>query len=447
MNMEVKWAPRTGFESGGPGAALPVPDQGWGEAFEWASDPIYAHDGNGTLRAWNRAAEQATGYARPQAAGMNVLDLVAAEHQGIFREAMARAQAGERPAPFEVDLLASDGSRVPVEISSSAGWPGNSDRLLYAICRPVGRRREAEAERIDMARFRAMRTMARGFAHDLNNLVMIVAGFAETLLAQTDPNDCRYRAASEIGKAADRALQVSRELESFTRLETVETAAVDVRRVLESLEADLNHLVSNRCEVRVTSEPGLWEAQTSAVNLREILLQLSRHALESMPRGGRLRVHARNLKAAGGFAPFTSSPPEEYVVVTVSDTGPPIEPESCGLAFEPFFSTRNGRRARLGLAAAYMRARQCGAFMTARPGADTGVTFELNLRRDPGTVNAAGEAAPAAFEPVCLDDRRQQLYRMLDARRPPENAAPAEKPGSAGLAGLPGLPGATGAKS
>ncbi|MBN1566444.1 MAG: PAS domain S-box protein [Acidobacteria bacterium] len=121
-------------------------EQRYRELFENAYDMVYTHDMEGLLTSINKAAERITGYARAEALQMNILQFVAPEFQENVKRILYRQSINEAPITQELDILARDGSRITLEVSS---------RLIFEQGKPMGvqgiARNITERKRTEMA--------------------------------------------------------------------------------------------------------------------------------------------------------------------------------------------------------------------------------------------------------------------------------------------------------
>jgi PAS domain S-box-containing protein len=108
---------------------LRASEERYRELFENANDIVFTTDLAGTFTSVNRAGEQLSGYRRDETAGMKLSDLMPREYLEQARQMLARKLAGQESTTYEMELVARDGRRVPLEVST---------RLIYQDGKPVG---------------------------------------------------------------------------------------------------------------------------------------------------------------------------------------------------------------------------------------------------------------------------------------------------------------------
>jgi PAS domain S-box-containing protein len=124
--------------------ALRESEERYRELFENAKDTIYVHDLNGIYTSVNRAAEQLTGYSREEIIGKHFSDFLAPEYLPRVRNHLVKKLTDQRPTSFEVEVIARDGRRVPVELSSNLVYEDGVPVGVQGIARDITERKRAE---------------------------------------------------------------------------------------------------------------------------------------------------------------------------------------------------------------------------------------------------------------------------------------------------------------
>ena len=124
--------------------ALRESEERYRELFENAKDAIYVHDLDGTYIKINRAAEQLSGYSREEIVGHNYTEFVAAEHIEQVKDSFCTKLAGNDETSYEVDVIAKDGRRVPVEVSSRAIYENGALVGVQGMARDITERKLAQ---------------------------------------------------------------------------------------------------------------------------------------------------------------------------------------------------------------------------------------------------------------------------------------------------------------
>ena len=125
-------------------SALRESEERYRELFENAKDAIYVHDLEGTYLSINRAAEKLSGYSREEIVGHNFKEFVAPEHVKYVRDSFWKKLAQQGETTYEVDVIAKDGRRVPIEVSSRAIYENGMLVGVQGMARDVTERKLAQ---------------------------------------------------------------------------------------------------------------------------------------------------------------------------------------------------------------------------------------------------------------------------------------------------------------
>ena len=125
----------------------------------------------------NLAGEAITGYTRAEALGLTVAQVVAAEYLEQIHERLRDQLAGKATPPFEAEIIAKDGRRIPMEVSSRLISRAGRPEGIQGIARDVSERKRLEEELRQAQRMEAIGRLAGGIAHDFNNLLTVILGY------------------------------------------------------------------------------------------------------------------------------------------------------------------------------------------------------------------------------------------------------------------------------
>lgn len=224
--------------------------------------------------------------------------------------------------------------------------------------------------------------LAGGVAHDLNNLLTAITGYADLLLLDLAPGDPRRAQLQEIKDDASEAARVVRKLVSYGGQAPTRRRNAAIPELLDGLEADVLRRRGGEVRILVLIEAGGTRVRVDPRQIREIIDALVDNALEAMPDGGILLVRARPV-GGSRFGGSGAGDPDPSVCIEVADNGTGMERTTLSRAFEPYFSTKSGRPGRgLELAAARQLAKQNGG--------------TLHLESEPGRGTTARLVVPAA---------------------------------------------------
>ena len=201
-------------------------------------------------------------------------------------------------------------------------------------------------------------------AHDFNNVVGAILGWAELGL---DENQGRTKASerfSRIKEQAERAAALTRELLAFSRRQVLQRQAIDLNTVTSGLISFLDKVISKNIELKLVTAP-LEAVKADPTQIEQVLMNLCLNARDAMPTGGRMVVETEMVELDEPFARFYPGVTMgRYVVLSVSDTGMGMDAETRERIFEPFFTTKEkGKGTGMGLATVYGIVKQHGGFI------------------------------------------------------------------------------------
>ncbi|MBN1512571.1 MAG: PAS domain S-box protein [Phycisphaerae bacterium] len=312
-------------------------------------------------------------------------------------------------------------------------------RLLYLTGASVDitARKQAEQERARLEaqlrqaqKLEAVGQLAGGVAHDFNNILTAVLGHVELARAALGPPDSRNEtlldSLREIGRGAERAARLTRQLLAFSRRQIMQPQVLDLNDIVTDMEKMLRRLLSENILFDVVRRPKLHPVRVDPGQIEQVVLNLVVNARDAMPDGGTLTVETRNVLLDEAYAnSYAEARPGPHVMLSVSDTGCGMDASVIDRVFEPFFTTKEvGEGTGLGLATVYGIVRQAGGHVTVYSEVERGSTFRVYL---PAVADAVSETPAGRMEAdvpggtetimVCEDDEavRHLTERLLSS--------------------------------
>jgi signal transduction histidine kinase len=215
-----------------------------------------------------------------------------------------------------------------------------------------------------------------GVVHDINNVLAVMTS-ASRLLRRETPGPTAALILDHVDSAVERGARLVRQLLDVSRVNSENPEVVYLERLLAQDTDLLAHLAGPAIKIRLDFPGDPWPVLVPPGKLQTVIFNLVANARDAMPNGGKLRLQLSNCFA--NERPL-GLPPQDYVALTVKDTGKGMPPDVLARAGEPFFTTKEkGRGTGLGLASAFDLAQQCGGAVAVRsePGKGTAVTIHL----------------------------------------------------------------------
>ncbi len=244
---------------------------------------------------------------------------------------------------------------------------------IEIIAEDVTELRAMEHQLRQAQKFEAIGQLAGGVAHDFNNVVGAILGWAELGLEQNRANQQVSERFSRIREQAERAAALTRELLAFARRQVLQPQAVDINAITSGLVSFLDKVIARDIELKVITA-AVDAVKADPTQLEQVLMNLCLNARDAMPNGGRLLIETEMVELDDSycrFYPYVT--PGRYAVLSVSDTGIGMDAETRERIFEPFFTTKErGKGTGMGLATAYGIVKQHGGFIHVYQRAGTG---------------------------------------------------------------------------
>jgi len=339
---------------------------------------IIATNTSGEIVFMNPVAEQLTGWSAADAYGYLLMDVL-----GLFED--SRNQPAKNPTS---DLLAGEtrsytliskaGSQTLVEIESFENRSAEDLLGAIVIVRDITGRREMERRMMQSQRMEAVASMAGALAHDFNNQLMVILGYADELAARLTGED--REEAREIKQAASIAGSITAQLLTLSRRDVTAFEELDVNEVIREVLPLIAHsLGKTRSLATDFGSPGRL-VRGDRNQLKQVFLNLALNARDAMPAGGELRFESSTTEISGRGPAERLYRPGPYVRLRVADTGQGMDPLTLRRIFEPFFTTKKaGAGTGLGLSIVHSIVTQSGGYISATSEIGRGTTFQILL--------------------------------------------------------------------
>jgi len=301
-------------------------------------------------------------------------------------------------------------------------------------------RRRLEAELRQAQKLEAIGHLAGGVAHDFNNILMVIQGYADMLLAEAPDGGTTRSDLREIQEAARRGSDLARQLLAFGRKQGLTIRPVDLNAVLSDTSHMLTRLIGESVRLELRTASVACPIEADRVQLEQVLINLAVNARDAMSGRGTLRLELDRVTMETGTRDV---PCGHYVRLTVRDTGCGMDEATRDRIFEPFFTTKiAGKGSGLGLSTVYGVVKQLGGYIAVDSQPLQGSTFTIHFPATAKPIAARPDASaapvpPGRAETVLLveDDRavrtvvdsvlRRHGYAVLLAGGPKEALAAA----------------------
>ncbi len=329
----------------------------------------------------NKATLKMLGYKESELIGQAV-EIIFAEKDGekAVVGGMAAEESEARFVVAETSFRTKAGKSVPISLSRSVmrDREGKLQGIIY-IGRDITERKLAEEEKQRMeehlqiaGRLAAVGELSAGVAHELNNPLAAIQGFAQFLAQRENVDETTKSDAETIYKEAQRATRITGNLLSFARRQKPEKRLVSINEVVEkALELHAYRMKVNNIEVLLELDTGLPMTMADPDQMQQVFVNVLSNAEQAMTEahgGGKLCVKTQKVR--------------KVIRIAFTDDGPGISEDNLRRMFDPFFTTKDvGKGTGLGLSICYGLVEGHGGHMYARskPGKGTTIVVEIPI--------------------------------------------------------------------
>src|SRR5215510_6026299 len=277
------------------------------------------------------------------------------------------------------------------------------------VLRDVTEQQNLEEQLRQSQKMEAIGRLAGGVAHDFNNILGIISGYAELMQLNATDGAQKVRA-EKVLAAIEKAASLTKQLLAFGRKQVLSPKLLDISAVVAEMSGMVRVMVGAEIQLSIQQQDsGMVHADQG--QLEQVILNLAANARDAMPSGGVLTIKLWNYTSGG---PGSQIPAGDYVLLSVTDTGIGMDPDTQARIFEPFFTTKRSGSG-LGLATVYGIVKQSGGHITVESELGIGSTFNIYLplvssaripAERPGELSSVH---PQGHETILLVDDEDEL--------------------------------------
>jgi two-component system, cell cycle sensor histidine kinase and response regulator CckA len=386
-----------------------------------AAEAIYSLDREGNCVFCNRACLDLLGYQTADVLGKNLHRLI--HHTRVDgtpypdHECPSHLAVRDRSAHHVQDevLWRRNGTSFPVEYWAHPVIRDGEVVGSVVTFLDITERRSLELQLLHAQKMEAVGQLASGVAHDFNNMLNVISGYAELLADRFPAHDPGEEMLSEIQVAVRRATTLSHQLLTFSRKQVLQPVVIDLNHVCTEMEKMLRRLIGEDIQLNTRLEASLPSLKADRGQLEQVIVNLVVNARDAMPVGGHITIQTRSVSLDESYASLHAGvTPGDYVELSVSDTGTGMDAATQQRIFEPFFTTKEqGKGTGLGLAVVYGIVKQSAGHINVYSELGRGTAFRVFF---PTTHDApassrhpAGAAAVGGSESILLVEDDGQL--------------------------------------
>ncbi|MEI6613278.1 MAG: PAS domain S-box protein [Chrysiogenales bacterium] len=277
---------------------------------------------------------------------------------------------------FEWRHIRFDGTHFDAEVNLNKIELAAGPHLL-AIVRDITERKMLEEQLRQAQKMEAVGILAGGVAHDFNNILSTIVGYASLLQMQAGLDKKLKEYLERILASTERAASLTHSLLAFSRKQAIELQPVDINDSIFGFHKILARLIGEDVDCKLNLASTNLVVDADIRQIEQVLMNLATNARDAMPHGGKMTISTRSEVLTDGVGEI---PRGAYAVISVSDTGTGMESEIQSHLFEPFFTTKEvGKGTGLGLAIVYGIVKNHQGFIRMESESAQGTAFHIYL--------------------------------------------------------------------
>ena len=312
-------------------------------AMDQSTETIVITDTDGLITYVNPAFEKTTGYSQEAVLGKNPRILQSGKHdEKFYHEFWQTISSGKTWRGCFINKKR-DGSPITEEATVSPVFSDKGAIVNYvAVKRDISDRLRLEAHLQQAQKMEAIGNLAGGIAHDFNNILSPIFGYTEMLMMDASDGSQLRQGLTQILAGANTAKNLVNQILTFSRQGEHEKKPLKIHSIIkEDLKLVRSSLPATiEIEEDIRDDCGLVLADPTQMN--QIIMNLCTNAYHAMEEtGGKLTVGLKKVELTAEAVEDQAMVPGPYVRLTVTDTGPGMDPETIARIFDPYFTTKD----------------------------------------------------------------------------------------------------------
>lgn len=343
-------------------------------------------DTNGTITFCNNFLAQLSGWGKEELVGKNWFETFIPGYDGtpvktVFDSVLSGVSGVSH---FENQIITRDGRvRTIVWDNTALHNPDNSVSGVASIGIDVTDHRYLEDQLRHAQKMEAIGQLAGGVAHDFNNILTVIMGYANLLSIGANLDKRQSEAVEQIICSSEKAAQLTSGLLAFSRKQHLEMKVIDLNQIMRHVQKFLVRIIGEDIHLKLSVNDLELPVNVDSSQIEQVLINLATNARDAMQKGGELTIETgvRDIDVATDTAQgFEFIPPGRYACITVSDTGIGMDTDTRARIFEPFYTTKEvGKGTGLGMAIVYGIVSQHNGFINVYSEPEVGTTFRVYL--------------------------------------------------------------------
>ena len=354
------------------------------------SDLIYTQDIEGYFITVNPAIKQLFGYELEEIIGHRASEFMEPEIQSGFASRYLEVIKKKGYHDGIACYLKKNKKEIYIEYQSALVKPDDVEPYISGIGRDVTEKvlseekvRKLQEQVTQAQKMESVGRLAGGVAHDYNNALSVIMGYAELAMADIDPTGPLHDDLNQILMASKRAADITRQLLAFARKQTVAPKVLDLNKNVENMLKMLKRLIGEDIDLAWLPAKDLWSVKMDPTQIDQILANLCVNARDAIKGVGKITIETEKRVLDKSYCQdHAGFVPGKFVLLTISDNGCGMNKKIQTNIFEPFFTTKDvDKGTGLGLSTVYGIVKQNKGFINvySEPGKGTSIKIYLPM--------------------------------------------------------------------
>jgi PAS domain S-box-containing protein len=327
-----------------------------------ANAPIFGIDANGKVNEWNKKSAEITGFDAEEVQGKNLVkEFISPDYRESVNSVLQKALKGHNTSNFEFPLYTKNNNLIRVLLNATTRRNTNGDVVgVVGVGQDITELKQAGEEKELLLRklqlsqkMEALGKLTGGVAHEYNNMLGIIIGFAGLLKDALVEQPKLMKYACEIQHAGERGAKLTKKLLAFSQQKVPEAQSINLNMLLQNRHHMLEKILTMRINIILKLQENPWLVWLDEGDMEDVILNLSINAMHAIEGNGQLTIKTQNQKINQMDAELLHLLPGDYVSLSFIDSGCGIDKETIDKIFDPFFTTKGPLGSGLGLSIVY----------------------------------------------------------------------------------------------
>lgn len=364
-----------------------------------ATEPLLVCDAE-QVRFVNQAFANLVGVPAHDVMGRGIDQIITILAEPMVVERLRNALRQRQSFRGEASCQTAGGVEVPIDLTVVPVVGAHDDDILYVgSARDLRHQKRMEHQLWQSQRLDAVAGLADRIAHEMNESIQVIGGYANLAHSGLGHRVLSREELADVQNASQRASTLLREVLDFARTGESSRGAINLNAVIAEWEEFLRGVVGRHIRLIVDLAAELPPILADRGELRHILINLAANARDAIGEAGTLTISTHAV--TGGDPRLAFGDVDEhigsYVVLTVTDTGTGMSPETKASLFQPFFTTKGPGHRGLGLVTVQEIVREIGGLLWVRSHPGQGTSVEIHFPALPGRTEPI-EPIPASTQ-------------------------------------------------